>query len=461
MLKFDSLLKSMLLALAIGLLLSWVIASSVPTSIRGTVLMRFGAVYAIASLLVCWQWNRRRRRQHQFTLDFNTWIDRWIDGDSSTSFLPSVNQDDTNRFARRMNALRASVLDRLSALGAERQRSDSVLANMVEGVLAIDHQRRVLVANVAARDFLSIESHEVVGRKLLEVVRLPEVAEIVDRTFDQHDRHQVAITSSANRHLLIHSIWLPSQTHGGVLLTIHDQTQIKQLEALRREFVANVSHELKTPLAAIKGYAETLQLGAIDDKENAAHFVDQIIAQANRLEHLIADMMRLARAQSHSQQQELVDVPLGPIVAQCADTYLPLAAQKDIHLDVQAIPAHVIVRGRREDLVTVANNLVGNALRYTDSGGHVWIQCNDENDFWVLVVGDNGHGIPHEDQDRIFERFYRVEKARDQQYGGTGLGLAIVKNLVQSFGGRMRLKSKPGEGSVFEAVLPKAGTSDA
>ncbi|WP_197452016.1 sensor histidine kinase [Rosistilla carotiformis] len=450
---------ALLAAGLIGLPLCIILVASVPMEYRSRLVFRFVMAYGvIAAGLSFWFAQREARRSHA-DAELSWWVNDLANGNLASRLRSPRLGDEQIAVVHHLNRLQEATQQQIEQLQADRRRSFMVLAHMVEGIIAIDDTRRVLLVNEAACHFLKLNSETAVGRQLLEVVRVPEVTAVVNQTLATNDDAEAEIQLSDMRQLLVKASTLPSQSRPGVLLTIHDQTHLKQLEAMRREFIANVSHELKTPLAAVKGYAETLQLGAIDDTEMAPHFVNQILAQADRLERLIADMMHLARAQDRSQPAEPTDVPVLPVIQECCETYQPVAAQKNIELTLQPFDESIAILAEREALLTVANNLVGNALRYTPEGGHVTVSCQTEDELVSIAVADDGLGIPLEDQERVFERFYRVEKARDQQYGGTGLGLAIVKNIVQSFGGTMRLKSMPGKGSTFEAVLPASQTA--
>ena len=446
--------KALLIAGLIGLLLGGITIASVPLEYRSQLAIRFAVAYGVIATLVSIWLVQRSTRHTKAESDLMWWANDLANGDLASRVRTPMFSGEQAQLLQHLNRLQESTRGQIEQLQADRRRSFMVLAHMVEGIVAIDDERRVLLVNEAACRFLKLNKETTVGRKLLEVIRVPEVTNLVNQTLSTNEDSEVELQSTDMRQLLVKSSTLPSESRRGVLLTIHDQTQLKQLEAMRREFVANVSHELKTPLAAVKGYAETLQLGAIDDKEIAPHFVDQILSQADRLERLIADMMHLARAQDRSQPAAPVDVLVFPVIQECCETYQPVAAQKEIELILEPFDEACTILGEREALLTVVNNLVGNALRYTQVGGHVRVSCQPGEEQVSIAVTDDGLGIPHEDQERIFERFYRVEKARDQQYGGTGLGLAIVKNIVQSFGGSMRLHSEPGKGSTFEAVLP-------
>ncbi len=353
-----------------------------------------------------------------------------------------------------------SIQRRISKLENDRRRGFHVLGHMTDGVLAISSERRVLLLNPAARRLLGLTRESLLGRRLAEVVRVPQIITAADNVLAGNGPEEIEfdLPSDHERHLRLQAIELPADGAAGVLITIRDESQVRKLEKLRREFIANVSHELKTPLAAVKAYAETLQLGAKEDPETCTHFLNQIDFQANRLERLINDMLQLARAQTGTENLVLTVVPLAPVLKESLTTYEPLARARDISIDFQALTQPAAVVADREALVTIINNLLGNAVRYTPVGGHVEVRCREVGKFWAIMVSDNGPGIPEADQERVFERFYRVEKARDSTKGGTGLGLSIVKNLVQAFQGEVRLQSKFGHGATFEVRLPTAVT---
>jgi two-component system phosphate regulon sensor histidine kinase PhoR len=236
---------------------------------------------------------------------------------------------------------------------------------------------------------------------------------------------------------------------------LYDITELRRLENMRREFVTNVSHELKTPLSSIKAYAETLRLGALHDAEHNLLFVERIEEQAERLHQLILDLLHLARVESGKEAFEIRDVSVTEVVQQRADDYRERAAAKglDFHLELPAAPA--TARADRTGLATILDNLVSNAIQYTPEGGSVRVRVQEETGWIELAVEDTGLGIAARDQQRIFERFYRVDKARSRELGGTGLGLAIVKHLAQAFNGQVGLVSELGTGSTFWVRLPR------
>jgi two-component system phosphate regulon sensor histidine kinase PhoR len=240
------------------------------------------------------------------------------------------------------------------------------------------------------------------------------------------------------------------------MLVIHDLSDVRRLENLRRELVANVSHELKTPLTVIKGYAETLRLGAVNDPEHNVQFIRRIEEQADRLHELIQDLLQIARLEAGSETFDLGPVPLDELISECAGQFADVAAGKGIKLTTESLLADARAWADEEGVRTILNNLVDNALKFTPAGGSVTIRTRADAATVTLEVRDTGIGIALEDRARIFERFYRVDKARSRELGGTGLGLSIVKHLAQAFGGNVRVESRPGDGSAFFVELPLA-----
>jgi two-component system phosphate regulon sensor histidine kinase PhoR len=373
--------------------------------------------------------------------------------------IPAYRSAPLRTIYRVLEETQETILRKIHKLKAERRRGFQVLGHMTDGVIAVSPDRRVLLVNRAAWTLLGIKREKAfLGRPCAEVVRVPQILSLVDKVLGGAHAEMVEFDLPGDRELSlrVQAVELPGEGDPGVLVTIRDETQVKQLEKMRREFIANVSHELKTPLAAIRGYAETLQLGAIHDPETCPHFLEQINVQSSRLESLINDMLQLARAQTGNQHLTLGHVTLQPVLRESLSSYAPVAQAREITLQHEPVAATAGVLADREALVTIVNNLLGNAVRYTPEGGHVALEVRDEQDRWAITVRDDGIGIPEEDQRRIFERFYRVEKARDATRGGTGLGLAIVKNLVLALDGEIRLHSRPGEGSTFKVLLPKS-----
>ncbi len=322
-----------------------------------------------------------------------------------------------------------SINDRLEIEVKELERSleelVTVLTSLELGVLVLDRNNRISLINRAAQKLLQID-RPCLYQPLLQFVRNPDLVQAVDQVIKQHvdtqTRFDLADLTGERRHLFVHCLPLANGDKHGVLMTIVDETERKRNEETRREFVANVSHELKTPLAAIKGYAETIQLAIDDDPDAAKHFLNQINDQCKRLESLIADMMTLARAQAGQHHLRPATLLLKSVIDESLASYLPVAAARRIELTFKELVAPVTVYADREATLTIVNNLIGNALRYTQAGGAVSVTVRSEGKFGVVQVQDNGIGIPESEHKRIFERFYRVDRTRHSASGGTGLG---------------------------------------
>lgn len=358
--------------------------------------------------------------------------------------------------AAAFQAMRDAVWDREQRMLDTNQRMESVLGSMFEGVLAVDGQENIILLNREAKRMLAVDQVDVLGRQLREVVRHPELIQAVTKA-SQSQQPVVGefITARSPRRVLsIRVTPLPGELADGLTIVLEDITERRQLETMRRDFVANVSHELKTPLTAIKAYAETLRLGAIHDSTHSGQFLEQIETQAERLHQLILDLLHLSRVESGAISYEIQEVNLSDLCQECIQLLSEEATRRQVDLGMANTPGNVLVRADREALRAIIDNLLINAVRYTPAEGRVRLQCKQARGWVTLEVKDTGIGIDREHHERIFERFYRVDRARSRDLGGTGLGLSIVKHLTQSFGGSVELESELGVGSTFRVRLP-------
>ncbi len=356
-------------------------------------------------------------------------------------------------------------IDELQRKGRQLQESterlETVLGSMVEGVVAVDEKQRVLFANRAARALLDMQTINPVGRPIWEIFRHPRIDEVVSTVLAGGETPALEIDLPRKHAVVaVMASRLPGKPSSGVVLVFHNVTDLRRLENIRREFVSNVSHELKTPLTAIQAYTETLLDGALDEPEHRVRFVERIAEQANRLHALIQDLLRLARIESGENVFDVRAVPLKPIVEACLEEHSAVAESKSQRLFAEPAADEISVMADEEGLHTILSNLIDNAVKYTQESGAIAVRWRAENGAALIEVEDNGPGIPVEHQPRIFERFYRVDRARSRDVGGTGLGLSIVKHLVQVFGGGIEIRSQAGQGTTFSVRLPRPETDD-
>ncbi len=366
--------------------------------------------------------------------------------------------EELTRLRSAFERIQDSVDAQWSGLRSSNERLLGMMRSMEEGVLALDADERIALINEAGRRLLEMGDAEVVGRHLWELTRLRALRDAFAEAMTTGRASAKEFeTTGAERHVLtLRAARLPGDPGLGVMVVLHDVTELRRLENLRRDFVANVSHELKTPLASIKAYAETLRLGALHDVENNQLFVTRIEEQADRLHQLIIDLLHLARVESGQQAFDIAEVCLRTIVDASVAAHAASAASRRITLASEPPAAPIDVLADEEGVRTIVNNLVDNAIKYTPEGGKVTVRWRQDGGHAILEVQDTGIGIARQHQARVFERFYRVDKARSRELGGTGLGLAIVKHLVQAFGGSVGIESQPRVGSTFRVTLPLA-----
>jgi len=330
-----------------------------------------------------------------------------------------------------------------------------IFESMIEGLLLLDEHGRIQLANRAFADLFGITS-DIRGWTVIEVLRLHELAALVNslETQKQVSGFEIKVPGPVERWLQINAaaIYNGGGKRHGTVLVFHDLTRLKQLENARQEFVANVSHELRTPLSLIKGYAETLLDGAKDNPETATRFLQTIDRNAERLRLLIEDLLTISELETGRVRLNIQTVALAQAVAEVLEDFKSRAAAKGMTLVNQA--PDLPVRADPGRLEQILGNIVDNAIKYGRAGGTVSVggRASDAGQVEIFIQ-DDGPGIPPEALERVFERFYRVDKARSREQGGTGLGLAIVKHLVQSHGGRVWAASRPGCGTTFYFTL--------
>ncbi len=362
-----------------------------------------------------------------------------------------------------LNQMAAQLDDKLRTLTHERNERAAVLSSMVESVLAVDTDERLIAVNAAAARLLDTSAGAAEGKAIQEVVRNPDLQRVVAQTLAGQRPVEADIVmrvGAEDRNLQATGTLLHGGSEDdpavGAVVVLNDVTRLKRLEAVRRDFVANVSHELKTPVTSIKGFAETLEDGALDDPEAARRFVRIIAGQADRLNAIIEDLLSLSTLEQSPEglllQAEEAD--LCDVISVALEVCGPKAEARGVTL-TQECPGCLLAPVSPPLLEQAVVNLVDNAVKYSSAGGEVRVELKEARDEVVISVVDEGQGIAREHLPRLFERFYRVDRARSRDLGGTGLGLAIVKHIAQVHGGRVSVDSVLGRGSTFRIHLPR------
>jgi two-component system phosphate regulon sensor histidine kinase PhoR len=380
------------------------------------------------------------------------------DGDVSQP-LEVSHAEECEQLVISLNRIAEQLRERMDAVTREEHEREAVLSSVAEGVLAVDTDYRVMSLNRVACSFLGLQSHSALGRRLDEVIRNSDLRRFVDQVLaaDASAGAELLLALGAGRLLKAQGTALrDGQGRAtGAVIVLNDVTRLRKLESLRREFVANVSHELKTPVTSIQGFVETLLDGALADGEAAERFLRIIARQADRLNSIIDDLLSLSKIERDAQAGEIA-LEVGPIleVLQAALVDCQVKAderQIELVLDCAAGLSGRINARLLEQAVT---NLVDNAVKYSEPGHRVLVETRAEGGELAISVRDQGCGISAQHLERVFERFYRVDKARSRSAGGTGLGLSIVKHIVHAHGGRVSVESQVGQGSVFTIHLP-------
>jgi len=366
--------------------------------------------------------------------------------------------DELDDLARAFNETAGKLAESIRVLTDERNRSAAILGSMIEGVAVITPQERIVFSNRAFSQILGLDGIRIEGRPLVEVVRQSDLLAVIKKVLLEHQQvsSEIVVGTVRLRSFAITAAPVLTTGSSAAVLVLHDISELRRLERVRQDFVANVSHEFRTPLTAIQGFAETLLGGALNDPEHRERFVEIIRDHAARLARLTEDLLKLSRIEAGKLDLEFRPVSVYQLVQSCVETVRFKADPKELVLDVRMPEGLPEVQGDSNGLHEVLQNLLDNAVQYTPSGGRLEVSASVEGDQVTVTVADTGIGIPQAEQERIFERFYRVDAARSREAGGTGLGLSIARHIMEAHGGRLWVESEVGAGSRFHFSMPVA-----
>ena len=374
--------------------------------------------------------------------------------------LPIPDSEEVGKLALAMNQMAAELASKIRTITRQRNEQEALLSSMVEGVLAVDNDENVIHLNAAAAGLLGVDA-SVTGRSIQEVVRNIELQQLIRQVLQTRSlvTNELTLNLDEEKILDVHGTLLQGAQDQaiGAVVVMHDVTRLRRLEKIRRDFVANVSHELKTPITVIGGYAETLVNGSVDTDDERRHFLEVIWKQAYRLNNIVDDLLALSKIESEAgtDQIALEECAVQAVVQAAVQTCEASAARKEIAVEVEC-GEEISCRLNPPLVEQALVNLIGNAIKYSDEKTTVAIEAVKTDNEINIRVKDQGPGIASEHLPRLFERFYRVDRARSRSQGGTGLGLAIVKHIALAHGGSVTVESTLGQGSTFTLHFPAA-----
>lgn len=372
--------------------------------------------------------------------------------------LTILSNNEIGDIAKAFNYMREQIGIRIEEVTVSKLRFEAVLMSMFEGVMVVDITGGIILMNRTLKEMLHVEG-QFLDKKPLEVMHHLEIQEIADNAMLRKqgvESLEISIFNKEEYILLVYATpVIRDDKVEGAVLVFHDITELRRLEKVRQDFVANVSHELRTPMTSIKGYTETLIDGALEDKNYGRKFLDIIYNESNRMIRLMDEILDLARVESDKLTLNLISCQVDNIIKSVISSFQNQADDKSIVIKTHIPESLPKVFAEEQKLSQILLNLLENAVKYTDEGGEVVVSCKGSGEFVLIEVADTGIGISERDQKRIFERFYRVDKARSRKLGGTGLGLSIVKHIVHAHHGEVFVKSAPRLGSTFSFTIPK------
>lgn len=396
------------------------------------------------------------RKKVKPIIEMQNAAERFAQGNFKEKIYPPKNPE-LQPLANSLNQMAKQIDEKINIIGEQKKLQQSILKSMKEGVLAVNYDFEIIFMNDTACTIFSVDKSFTKGRTLQETVRIPDIQNFV-KTVMQSDVIETAefvIKGEIDKSYNLKGTNLTDTEDNkiGILVLINDITELKFLETMKRDFVANVSHELKTPITAIKGFVETLIDGAINEPDNAKKFLEIIHKHTERMNAIVADLLSLSNLEEKTINIKFDENNIASLLKSAIDNYEYIANNKSIRIELNC-PENLTAKVNGKLIVHAVGNLIDNAIKYSDNNSKITVSTKSENNKLIIKVQDEGCGFTDEHISRLFERFYRIEKSRNRDDGGTGLGLAIVKHITQVHNGTIEVQSKPGHGSVFSIVLP-------
>jgi len=424
-------------------------------SLEIKVLLRNSAVVAFAILLLAFYLaSRQASKVAELTA-----VAEEISKGNFERRIPEGNNLGLKKMAEAINQMARSSAQGVTEVIADRNRLTTIFTCMVEGVIDVDMDQKVLHINEAATRLLSVSEKECIGHPIWQGIRSQEILNALDEAIRNRSVIKTQMRLNRESDPLIIDIYAASLSDDqglpiGAVLVLHDITEIKKLERVRTDFVANASHELKTPITAIRGLTETILDDEEVDKETVIHFTNRVHAQSLRLSQLVGDLLTISRLENSPNEKDFDKINFIDLVRQSVKAAQTSAEEKGHTLVTELPDTELSLYADRQNMSQLIDNLIDNAIKYTEEPGTITVRLKKEGSWALLEVQDTGLGVSPQYQQRVFERFYRVDKARSQSLGGTGLGLSIVKNIAEKHGGSVSVESQLGSGSTFTFRLP-------
>jgi len=381
---------------------------------------------------------------------------QFSEGDFSRRIIQS-SKDEIGELAATLNKMAQDIENKIREIKAQNQKLAAIFNSMIEGVMVIDKAGRIVSVNPTIEKIFGTLKKDIENKIFLEAIRNSDIAEVISTVLTKGKlvSTEIALIYPVRRVFEVNATPIfDNDAISGCLVVIHDITEIRRLETVRRDFVANVSHELKTPLTSIKGFVETLLEGALEDKKNNRDFLKIILDHAERLNSLVNDLLSLSHLESKDTPLDIKDVDLKVEIDEVILGFSSQLKKNNVEIKNELLP-NILVRADKDRIRQVFTNLIDNAIKFNKKDGRIKISAKEINAKIKITIEDFGIGIPEKDIPRIFERFYRVDKARSRDLGGTGLGLSIVKHIIELHGGSVGVESIGGLGSKFWFFLPK------